>query len=163
MKQYLTLKGIIDCDFTNYKEPTLTLMFPYCDFKCDKINGRPVCQNSTLAAEPDIVVHEQTIWNMYKDNPLTKAFCCQGLEPFYIPSHLYDFIEGIRYGMGCNDPIIIYTGYNKEEITEYLDVLKYYGNIIVKFGRYIEGQEPHYDAVLGVKLASDNQYAELIK
>ena len=33
-------------------------------------------------------------------------------------------------------------------------------NIIIKYGRYIPDQEPHYDEVLGVNLASDNQYAE---
>ena len=35
-------------------------------------------------------------------------------------------------------------------------------NIIIKFGRYIPNQKPHYDEVLGVNLASDNQYAERI-
>lgn len=50
----MKLKGIIDCDFVNYKEPVLTLEFPKCDFKCDKINKCKVCQNSALAVEPDI-------------------------------------------------------------------------------------------------------------
>lgn len=35
-------------------------------------------------------------------------------------------------------------------------------NIIVKFGRFIPNQHPHYDEVLGINLASDNQYAEKI-
>jgi hypothetical protein len=34
-----------------------------------------------------------------------------------------------------------------------------YKNIIIKYGRYIPNQTPHYDEVLGVYLASDNQYA----
>jgi len=34
------------------------------------------------------------------------------------------------------------------------------GNIIVKFGRYRPNQEKHYDKILGVFLASDNQYAK---
>ena len=33
-------------------------------------------------------------------------------------------------------------------------------NIIVKFGRYIPDTDQRYDEVLGVILASDNQYAE---
>ena len=33
-------------------------------------------------------------------------------------------------------------------------------NIIVKFGRFIPDQESHYDEVLGVNLASNNQYAK---
>jgi len=159
VKQYLTLKGIIDYDCTNYKVPTVTLEFPICDFKCDKLNGKPVCQNGALAAAPNIEIHEQDIWKMYQENPLTQAFCIQGLEPFDTESQLLDFIEFIRYGVNCNDPIVIYTGYNKDEI-KCLDLLQDYGNIIIKYGRFIMNQEPHYDAVLGVKLASDNQYAE---
>ena len=37
-----------------------------------------------------------------------------------------------------------------------------YTNIIVKWGRFIKGQNLHYDRILGVNLASDNQYAEKI-
>ena len=35
-----------------------------------------------------------------------------------------------------------------------------YDNIVVKFGRFRPNQDPHYDNVLGVKLASNNQYAK---
>ena len=157
----MKLKGIIDCDFTNYKEPVLTLEFPYCTFKCDKLNGCQVCQNSSLAAEPDVEVSCEKIWELYKQNPLTKGFCCQGLEPFDSPNELLDFVKTIRYY--CDDPIIIYTGYGRSEIEPaYLEYLKQYKNIIIKWGRFILGQEPHYDKTLGVKLASNNQYAELI-
>ena len=54
------------------------------------------------------------------------------------------------------------SGYDKEEIENELLELKKFDNVVVKFGRFIPNQEPHYDAVLGVKLASDNQYAERI-
>ena len=158
----MKLKGIIDCDFINYKEPVLTLEFPTCDFKCDRLNGCQVCQNSTLAAEPDIEISLNTIWKLYKENPLTKGFCLQGLEPFDSELELLEFIEFIRYGQSCSDPIIIYTGYNKNEIKS-IDLLQKYGNIIIKYGRYVMGQQPHYDEVLGVNLASNNQYAEIIK
>lgn len=156
------LKGIIDYDIVNYKEPCLTLLFNHCDFKCDKINKCQVCQNSALATEPDINISLQEIWGLYRQNPLTKGFCCQGLEPFDSEQELYDFIDFIRAGMQCNDTIIIYTGYGKSEISLQLDVLKNYKNIIIKYGRYLIGYEPHYDNVLGVKLASNNQYAEKI-
>ena len=158
----MKLKGIIDCDFINYKEPVLTLEFPTCNFKCDRLNGCQVCQNSTLAAEPDIEISLNTIWKLYKENPLTKGFCLQGLEPFDSELELLEFIEFIRYGQSCSDPIIIYTGYNKNEIKS-IDLLQKYGNIIIKYGRYVMGQQPHYDEVLGVNLASNNQYAEIIK
>ena len=41
-------------------------------------------------------------------------------------------------------------------------ILKKFKNIIVKFGRYVGGQQAHFDEVLGVYLASDNQFAEKI-
>ena len=159
----MKLKEIIDYDCTNYKQPTLTLEFPYCDFKCDKLNGCQVCQNSTLAQEPDIEIHAETIWKLYSENPLTKAFCFQGLEPFDSYMDLIELIQFIRIDKKCKDPIIIYTGYNKDEDIVTQRSLSHYPNIIVKWGRFIMGQQPHYDEVLGVNLASDNQYAEVIK
>lgn len=156
----MKLKGIIDYDCTNYKEPTLTLEFPYCDFKCDRLNGCQVCQNGLLAAEPNIEVSGEQIWKMYSENPLTKAFCFQGLEPFDSYMDLIELIAFIRKNKNCNDPIIIYTGYNKDEDKVTQMSLSHYSNIIVKWGRFIMGQEPHYDPILGVNLASNNQYAE---
>ena len=159
----MKLKGIIDYDCTNYKEPCLTLEFPYCSWKCDKLNGCKVCQNSGLADEPDIEVSGEQIWKMYKDNPLTKAFCLQGLEPFDSFMDLIDFISFIRIHKQCDDPIIIYTGYNRDEDYIVERAIRKYDNIIIKWGRYIMGHKSHYDKILGVNLASDNQYAELIK
>ena len=158
----MKLKGIIDCDLVNYKEPVLTLMFPYCNFKCDALNNGPVCQNSSLVNEPDIDVSFKKIWKMYKANPLTKGFCFQGLEPLDSEAGVYEFIDFVRAGKNCNDVIIIYTGYDRDEQKEFVDIIKNYPNIIIKWGRYIANQKPHYDEVLGVNLASDNQYAELV-
>ena len=39
-------------------------------------------------------------------------------------------------------------GYDKEEIEEDIITLKKYKNIIMKFGRYMSGQQQHYDPVL---------------
>lgn len=64
--------------------------------------------------------------------------------------------------VSTQDDIVIYTGYCKEEITEYIGKLKIFPNIIIKFGRFIPNQEKHYDEVLGIYLAFDNQYAERI-
>lgn len=154
----MLLKGIIDCDCINYKDFCLTLMFPYCDFKCDKINGCKVCQNSSLVYENNIELSNKKIYEYYNSNPLTKAICCQGLEPLDSFDDLIDFIKYFRDRQ--NDPIIIYTGYNKEEVPDKLEELKKYSNIIVKWGRFILNQPPHYDKVLGVNLASSNQYGE---
>ena len=158
----MKLKGIIDYDCTNYKEPVLTLEFPHCDFKCDKLNGCQVCQNSSLAKEPTIEISLKTIWELYKQNPLTKGFCLQGLEPLDSVDDVLNFIKYIRGNNFCNDPIIIYTGYNKEEVTKFIHQITDFDNIIIKWGRFIKGQNLHYDRILGVNLASNNQYAEKI-
>lgn len=159
----MKVKGIIDYDCTNYKKPCLTIEFPYCDFKCDRLNGCQVCQNSGLAAEPDIEVNGEYIWNLYEQNPLTKAFCFQGLEPFDSYLDLLDLVIFIRVHKQCDDPIIIYTGYNEGEDWVVENSLRHYNNIIIKYGRYLMGHEPHYDDILGVKLASNNQYAKVLK
>lgn len=156
----MKLKGIIDYDTVNYKQPCLTLLFGYCTFKCDKLNGCQVCQNSHLVAEPDIEISGEEIWTLYESNPLTKAFCFQGLEPFDTFMDLIDLIKFIRITKKCNDPIVIYTGYNKGEDQIVEMSLKHFSNIIIKWGRFILGHEPHYDPVLGVNLASDNQYGD---
>jgi hypothetical protein len=68
------------------------------------------------------------------------------------------FIGELRQSC-CYDTVVIYTGYTEPEIAGLLPSLRDLGNVIIKFGRYMPGQQPHLDDVLGVKLASDNQYA----
>lgn len=58
------------------------------------------------------------------------------------------------------DDIVIYTGYTEAELADTVTAIAPFGNIIIKYGRFIPGQNPHFDDVLGVKLASDNQYAK---
>ena len=130
---------------------------PKCDFKCDKECGSQVCQNSDLARQPDIKVDAIKVVKQYVSNPITEAIIFQGLEPFY-DEDLLLWVNLIR--TYTHDDIVIYTGFYKEEITPYLTALKKYDNIIIKYGRFIPNKESHYDPVLGVKLASPNQYAE---
>ena len=158
----MIIKGIIDEDFVNYKKPAMVIEFPFCDFKCDKECGKNVCQNSPLAKIRNIKVEEEYIIEKYLKNPITEAIICQGLEPLDTMVMLFLFIKKFREF--SNDDLIIYTGYNKEEERpqDLINFIKrnQYKNIIIKYGRYIPGQTPHYDEILGVKLASDNQYAE---
>lgn len=158
----ITLKGILDEDFINYRFPSMTLMFPSCTFKCD-VDGKCLCQNSMLAKAESVDVSIKEVCRRYFNNPITSSIVCQGLEPFDSWEELYEFIWTVRFHCVCLDDIVIYTGYNKEEIQDKIDELsELAANIVVKFGRYLPDQEPHYDEVLGVELASDNQYAERI-
>ena len=159
----MKIKGIIFEDFVNYKTPCMIIEMPICKgFKCDRECGKPVCQNSALAAAPDIEIANTSIVQAYRNNPIARAICFQGLEPFDTFEDLYDLIFVFRECYSINDDIIIYTGYNKNEIENQLIQLKQFSNIIVKFGRYVPNTESHYDEILGVKLASSNQYAERI-
>lgn len=159
----MILKGIISEDFINYKVPSLVIEFPYCNFKCNKDCGKRVCQNSPLVDEPDINIdEEQLIYDYYLNNGITKAVVMQGLEPFDSFFQMLRFIYFLRVKNGCDDDVVIYTGYNEDEIKTKVDILKKYKNIIIKFGRYIPDQKSHHDEILGVDLASPNQYAKKI-
>ena len=157
----MIVKNIIDNDYSNYKTCSMFIGFPTCTFKCEKDCGcKGMCQNTALVNSLNIEISCHDIIRRYSDNPLTSAIVCGGLEPMDSKEDLLELIHELR--LFYDDPVIIYTGYYKEEISEIIEQLKQYTNIIVKFGRFIPNQEKHYDEVLGVFLASDNQYAELI-
>ena len=156
----MKIKGVIMEDFSNYKLPSMFIIFPMCDWKCDKECGEKVCQNGTLATTPNIETDIKTLVDRYINNPITKAVVCGGLEPFDTWNDLQKFIIELR--QKSQDDIVIYTGYKKEEISYAIDWLNLFPNIIVKFGRFVPDQQKHYDEVLGIYLASDNQYAERI-
>ena len=156
----MIIKGIQEEDFINYKKPSMFISFSSCTWKCEKECGKKVCQNGTLATTPNINIGVKTIVNKYINNPITKSIVCGGLEPFDTFDDLLQLIAYLR--VSTDDDIVIYTGYYKEEIEDKITLLSKYKNIVIKYGRYIPGQEKHYDKVLGVSLASENQYAERI-
>lgn len=158
----MKLRGLIDEDFTNYRKPSMFVIFPYCTLKCDVENKVSLCQNSTLLEEPLIEVNETTLLCRYLSNKITKALVFGGLEPMDSFSDVEELLSILREQFKCEDDVVIYTGYNKEEIEFEIEKLRKYKNIIVKFGRYIPNQKPHLDEILGVELASDNQFAEKI-
>lgn len=158
----MRIKGITDEDFVNYKEPSMFIITSECSFKCDKECGEAVCQNSSLVRQKSLNISIESLVERYLKNDITKAVVFGGLEPFDQYIEVFDFISMLRFQYQNNDPVIIYTGYERSEIDAKVRFLSSMPNIIVKFGRFIPGHEPHYDEVLGVELASDNQYAEYI-
>lgn len=171
----MIVKEIRDEDFTSYKKPSMVIGFPCCSWKCEKMCGMRVCQNGALAQAPDIEISVDALIQRYINNPITHAIICAGLEPFDSFSDLLTLVATLR--AYTSDDIIIYSGYTKEELENgwfYIENrnsntrkmayewLKTFPNIIIKFGRFVPNQQSHYDNILGVKLASDNQYAEVI-
>lgn len=159
----MIIKGLTDEDFVNYLKPSMFIITSACSFKCDKENGCQLCQNSHLAHAPTIDIDTDKLIQRYIDNPITKAITVGGLEPFDTFDELLDLVHRARCHYNIKDDIVIYTGYTEEEITNHpiwSRLLMQYSNIVIKYGRFRPNQEPHYDEVLGVKLASDNQYAK---
>lgn len=156
----IIIKGIHDEDFINYKKPSMVIAFPHCTFKCDIECGKQVCQNGTLVKTPNIEVNEKDIVQRYLNNLITKSIVIAGLEPFDDFEQLLTLISEFR--KFTDDEILVFTGFTKDEIANEMRVLKQYKNIIIKYGRFIPDQQEHYDKVLGIYLASDNQYAERI-
>lgn len=161
----ITVKGIIWEDIVNYKKISTTLMMPICSFKCDKEFGSKICQNGELAAAPSQTVLINPFMRLYKKNELSEAIVLQGLEPLDSPIDVLTVAAGMK-DFNITDDLVIYTGYNKDEVSvSFLQELAAAtpGHLIIKWGRYIPNQPSHYDPVLGLNLASDNQYAEVIK
>ena len=154
--------GVTDEDFINYYQPCMYICMPFCTFKCDKESGGCYCQNSALAKAKPLQLNMTALIERYIANPITKAICFSGLEPFEQYDELIEFIRILRDEYHCGDTVIIYTGFYEHELTKEISELSKYKNIIVKFGRFIPNNNKHFDEVLGVYLASDNQYAKNI-
>lgn len=158
----MKIKGIIEEDFINYKEPSMFIMFPYCSFKCEIEQKGKFCQNSNLVNIENIDVSVDEIIEKYLSNDITKAIILGGLEPFDSFDDVLAIICTLREKYGNLDNVVIYTGYNKNEIEDKIQKLQCYSNIIIKFGRYIPNGKKVFDAILGVTLSSENQYGEII-
>lgn len=155
----MKIKYIIDENFQDYKKPSMMLATCCCDWKCLKeLNlDISICQNSQIAQQKNIEVSIESIIDRYLNNPITQAVVIGGLEPMLQYEEVLEFIKQFR--KYSNDDIVIYTGYYPEEIQDKIKELIQYKNIIIKFGRYIPNKDKRFDEVLGVWLASDNQFA----
>ena len=154
----MKIKGISDINFTDYKLPSLYIATAFCSFKCDKECGRAVCQNGALAQSPVIDIDINTIVRLYNENPITQAIVFGGLEPLD-DDNFYQDIQILA--QKCGWPrLVIYTGYTEKEVKLLFPEILTLKNLIIKYGRFIPDQPSHFDDILGVNLASPNQYAK---
>lgn len=158
----MIIKGVADEVFQDYKKVSMLIEMPHCTFKCLKELNLPIsiCQNCELSNQKNIDFDINDLIDRYVNNDLTEAVIFAGLEPIDSFSDVLDFVDEFR--KVSNDEIVVYTGFDESEIYDKITLLSRYKNVIIKFGRFIPNQEPHYDETLGVNLASNNQYARRI-
>ena len=114
--------------------------------------------------------NEEEIIERYLANSITQAIVLSGLEPLDSIVDVISFIDALRNKYKCNDDVVIYTGYTQFEVESgeygiepsicknFLQYIKDFPNIYMKFGRYLMKDTPREDKVLGITLASSNQY-----
>lgn len=148
--------------FEYYKAPAMLIGMPTCTFKCCREQGLPVavCQNQPWASMPTVDLSNEFLIARYRNNSISSAIVFAGLEPLDSFDEVISFVRDFR--KTYNDPVVIYTGYREDEVTQKIKELQEFPNIIVKFGRYVPGEKCHFDEVLGIELASSNQYAKQI-
>lgn len=155
----IKLKDITEV-FQDYRKPSLFLCVCGCDWKCCTEAGIPVttCQNHKIQSQRPVEVPFKDILDLFNKG-FMKAIIVGGLEPFLQKDELLALIRYLRYN-GVSADIVIYTGYYPEEIEEQVlnDIISNH-NIIIKYGRFKPDFDSRYDDVLGVTLASSNQYA----
>jgi pyruvate-formate lyase-activating enzyme len=162
MTSTINVKTIQAETFSDYKKASMLICVCNCDWKCCKEAKQDICQNTEIAKQENLTVSIDDAIKSYINNPITEAIIFGGLEPMLQFKEVYSFIYKLRNQYNCNDDVIVYTGYYENEIQEYIQQLKQFKNIIVKFGRFISNDKSKYDNVLGVTLASHNQYAKQI-
>jgi len=94
----------------------MTIEFPYCDFKCDRENGTQLCHNWALTDCKSLKIEPARIAHLYVTSALTSALCMQGLEPMDSFDDVIEVCSLVR--AVTDDDIVIYTGYNRDEIED---------------------------------------------
>ena len=153
----IRLKDIVEV-FQDYKKSALLLCTCYCDWKCCAESGldQSLCQNSRIAKQREIKTPFASILKKVNAS-FTDAVIFGGLEPMMQVDEVIQCIEYLRLN-GVKKDIIIYTGYYLEEIDSNILYRLSQNKVILKCGRFIPNRSSKYDPILGVVLASDNQY-----
>ena len=158
----MKLKFYKDDDFVNYKKCSFFLGTSTCSWKCCIEQGLSlsVCQNQPWAKQETTEVDNSWLIERYLEDPIEEAVVIGGLEPFDDFNDILCFIREFR--KYSDDDVVIYTGYYPNEVAEKINELQKISNITIKFGRYIPNSEKVFDPILGVTLASNNQFAKKI-
>ena len=141
--------------YNDYKKVGVLLATPTCNNNCK------YCQNEYLKKKKPIEYDISEIFNFVKKNKLIKSFIFGGLDCMDSFDQTYDIIKEIRKKFDYD--IVLYTGKLKTDINLEIEKLKNFKGIIIKFGKYKKNKEKKYDELLGITLASNNQYSRRIE
>lgn len=145
--------------FQDYKKYSLLIGVCFCDWKCCLESGIPVtvCQNHNLESAKFFEVSFDYVLKTLNES-YADALIIGGLEPFMQTDEVVQLLKFLREN-GVKKDLLVYTGYYLEEIDSYTIGLLSDLNVILKCGRYIPDRPSNkIDPVLGIKLASSNQY-----
>ena len=141
--------------FVDYKKTGLYVSGSRCNLKCKECFNENLKHSLTIKIKPIQFVEDYII-----KNQVIESVIFSGLNWFDKFEDLLQLVNCIRVKTDID--IVIYTGYKESEVLSEIDMLKENKNIIVKFGEYIPNDMEIYDEVLGITLASSNQYAKKI-
>ena len=152
---FFKVKDVVEV-FQDYKKSAVLFSMCYCDWKCCKEAGIDVCHNLPIAKQENVKLTFSDALSIV-NNSVTDAVLFGGLEPLLQSEEVTHLIRYFREH-GVKKDIVVYTGYYIEEIDK--DVLESLTqcHVILKCGRFIPNRPSKFDDVLGVTLASDNQY-----
>ena len=162
----MIVRNIIFEDYINYKEPSMYIACPRCNFKCCPEDNK-ICQNYQLSKGKLIEIDNTDLVDRFLSNNITKAIIFAGLEPLNDLESVRDienFISILRHAEMEKHTVIIYTGFTEDEVNDkYPELVNdlLYRPLIIKYGRFHNNDKPHIDPILGVKLISANQYARM--
>lgn len=138
--------------FNDYKKSSIYICGTICNLDCKH------CFNKDLRNKENVTIETKTFIKKYiLNNNIKESIVMSGLNWFDEFDNLLEFVAVFRNYSDID--IVIYTGNTECELYDKLKFLKQFPNIIVKFGRYMANSESIYDDILGVTLASNNQYA----
>lgn len=153
----IRLKDAVEV-FQDYKKSALLFSTCYCDWKCCHEAGVDIdiCQNQKVSQQREVTLPFESILKKVNQS-FTDAVIFGGLEPILQADEVVQCIEYLRKH-GVKKDIVVYTGYYLEEIDPETLAYLALNDCILKCGRFIPDRKPKFDAVLGITLASDNQY-----
>lgn len=163
----MLVKEIIAENFQDYKKISMFICANSCDGKCWREQGLSpaICQNDKILCQKTISIPNEEIVEMFMSNHVSEAIIFGGLEPLLQIEDVVDIIRILR-DAGDRSDVVVYTGYKLEEspTQNFIQRIRESNlpHVLLKVGRYIPNDIGKFDEILGVRLASQNQFGYIV-